>query len=469
MTALETTATDAMTIHDPTTGELIGTIPAATAAETSRAGATAREAFPGWAGAAPAERAAALIAAAGVLTEHLEELAELNRRETGKVAGDARGGAEAGIDTLRQYAELGPLHQGDRLRGAGGAIDYSIPEPRGVVAVITPWNDPVAIACGLIGAALVTGNTVIHKPSERCPHLGQRLGALLSGVFPPGVFTTLSGGGDTGAALVAHPEVDMIAHVGSTAAGMCIAQAAAPRGAHVIRENGGNDALIVDAGVDPAWAAQQAALGAFANAGQICTSVERIFVHENLAEEFIAALREEARQWTDQRLGPLVDERMRSEVHRQVRESADQGACILEGGQIPAGPGTAYPATVLTGCTASMPVFTHETFGPVAAIQQVASFDEALTGAAADDHGLAATVLTTSMGHAQRAAAELAVGTVKVNAVFGGAPGGSAEPRGASGSGFGYGPRLLDEMTQLKVVHLAPAPTGVALEAGEES
>lgn len=418
-------------------------------------------AFPAWADTAPAERGAAVAAAADLLEEHVAELAELNVAETGKVPCDARGGAEAGIATLRQYAELGPLHRGERLLGEVDAIDYSIPEPRGVVAIITPWNDPVAIACGLIGAALVTGNTVVHKPSERCPRLGERLGELLMTAFPPGVFSTLSGDSETGAELVAQEEVAMIAHVGSTAVGERIARTAVLTRAHVILENGGNDALIVDADVDPVWAAQQAAIGCFANAGQICTSVERIFVDRRIAEPFIDALVEEAREWTtDGRLGPLVDERMRTEVHEQVTESAAQGARVLCGGEIPhaqdarLGDGTRYPATVVVDCAPEMPLFDKETFGPVAPVRIVDGFHDALTEAAADEHGLAATVLTNSMTNARLAARRLPVGTVKVNDVFGGAPGGSAEPRGRSGTGFGYGPHLLDEMTQLKVVHL---------------
>lgn len=127
---------------------------------------------------------------------------------------------------------------------------------------------------------------------------------------------------------------------------------------------------------------------------------------------------------------------------------------MLAGGVVPDGPGNWYPATVLTGCRPEMRVMREETFGPVAPVLVVADFDEALRLAADDDHGLAATVLTADMGHAQRAWRELPVGTVKVNAVFGGAPGGSAQPRAASGEGFGYGPELLDEMTVTKVVHI---------------
>lgn len=449
-----------LTIHDPRDGALVGTLPAADSEQIADACARAQAAFPGWARTAPAERGAALHAAASTLEQHADELAALNERETGKPFDDARGGVLAGVGTLRQYAELGPLHQGTRLAGAFEAIDFATPEPRGVVAAITPWNDPVAIACGLLGAALVTGNTAVHKPSERCPHTAERLGELLVGAFPPGVLSTLTGDGRTGEELVNQPQVAMVAHVGSTATGERIVRAAALTGAHVIRENGGNDAFIVDAGVDPAWAAAQAALGSFANSGQICTSVERIYVHEDVADRFVDALCDAAEERnTDGTLGPLVDERLRATVHEQIETSAAQGARVLVGGRLPDGPGAAYPATVVVDCTAGMPLFAEETFGPVAAVQRVGSFDEALTLAAADRYGLAATVLTPSLQHARRAAAELPVGTVKVNAVFGGAPGGSAEPRAASGSGFGYGPRLLDEMTRLKVVHLGPAQT----------
>src|SRR5690625_800718 len=157
--------------------------------------ARAKGAFPTWAKTAPADRGGALLAAAEVLAEHVEELAELNQRETGKLRADSVGGVEAGVATLRQYAELGPLHQGARPQGAIAALDYSLPEPRGLVAVITPWNDPVAIACGLIGAALVTGNVVVHKPSERCPRLGNASGNCLSRHSRPGCSRPSAGRG----------------------------------------------------------------------------------------------------------------------------------------------------------------------------------------------------------------------------------------------------------------------------------
>jgi succinate-semialdehyde dehydrogenase/glutarate-semialdehyde dehydrogenase len=334
-------------------------------------------------------------------------------------------------------------------------------EPRGVVAAITPWNDPVAVACGLLGAALAAGNTVVFKPSERTPHTGARLAELLCAVLPPGVLVPLTGDAETGAALAAQPGLGLIAHVGSTAAGRSIAATAAANGVKVLLENGGNDPLIVDGNVDPEWAAGQAALGAFANAGQICTSVERIYVHEAVARPFLAALCREAAALVmgdgmdpTTTLGPLVDARQRAVVHGHVTAAITGGATALTGGDLGSGPGTFYPATVLAGCTGAMAVMREETFGPVAPVQVVSSFGEALAAASHGDYGLAATVLTTDMAHAQQAWRELPAGTVKVNAVFGGGPGGAAEPRGHSGQGFGYGPELLDEMSFTKAVHI---------------
>jgi len=451
-----------LTITDPRTGETVGTLRCSSEGELRQVIESAAAAQGLWAQ-TPAERRGRLLReAADALAEHVDELAELNSRETGRNPEDARGGVLAGVDTLRQYAELGPVHRGRSLAGVSTASDYTRFEPRGIALVLTPWNDPVAVACGLIGAAVVTGNAVIHKPSERSPHVGLRLGSVLSSVLPPDVIQTVTGGAQLGAALVGDPLIDVVAHVGSSSSGRAIARLAALSGAHVVRENGGNDPLIVDAGLDPGWCAREAARGAFANSGQLCTAVERIYVHRELADDFTAELAAIATRLNEDReLAPLVDERMRRQVDEQVRDAVAHGARALVGGAPSPGPGTYYPATVLTDCTPDMAIMHEETFGPVAPVQVVEDFDEALIAAADDRYGLAATVLTSQIAHAELAIAELPVGTIKINNVFGGAPGGSAHPRRESGSGYGYGPELLDEMTVAKVVHLA-APGGRA-------
>ncbi|SCF32336.1 succinate-semialdehyde dehydrogenase / glutarate-semialdehyde dehydrogenase [Micromonospora purpureochromogenes] len=454
-----------LVVHDPADGTPVSTVPVATADEVAKAVEAARGAAAEWAATAPAERAAALHRAADALAAAADELAEATTAEMGKPLADARGGVEAGIGTLRQYAELGPVRGGRTLHGGAHAIDFMAPEPRGVLAAITPWNDPVAVSCGLLGAALVTGNVVLYKPSERTPATGWLLARILDGALPAGVLSLLTGGGEVGAALAAQ-EVDVVAHVGSTATGRAIAAACARTGAKALLENGGSDPLIVDAGVDPVWAAGQAAIGSFANAGQICVAVERIYVHRDVAEDFVDALVERAEALRvgpgrdpETELGPLVDRRHRDHVHGQVTAAVAEGATLRTGGVLPEGSGAFYPATVVTDCRHEMTLVREETFGPVAPVVVVDSFSEALRCAADSPYGLAGTVLTASMSHAQRAWRELPVGTVKVNAVFGGAPGGAAQPRRGSGQGFGYGPELLDEFSTVKTVHLE-APGG---------
>ena len=325
-------------------------------------------------------------------------------------------------------------------------------EPRGVVALLVPWNDPIAIACGQIAAALVTGNTVVYKPSEKTPLSGARLVELLD--LGP-VLQLLQGDARAGRPLAAHPGVDLVIHTGSVQTGREVAEACLDRLGKALLELGGKDAMIVDADVDPEWAADQAATGAFANAGQLCTSVERIYVHRDVAEPFLAAL---TRRAEATEIGPLIDDDQRDWVHNHVEDACHNGAALVAGGEVPDGPGCFYPPTVLVGPPGDAPVLTQETFGPVAAVRVINSFAQGLEEANRGAYGLAAVVLTPSQAHAQRAWRELEVGTVKVNAVFGGAPGGAAEPRRHSGRGFGYGPELLDEVTHTKVVHLGVAP-----------
>jgi succinate-semialdehyde dehydrogenase/glutarate-semialdehyde dehydrogenase len=447
------TTTETIAVVDPATGEEIGTIPAGDPAAADAAARAARAAQPAWARRPAAERAELLNAAAARAREHAGELAELQSRENGRPLDESRAGVEAGIGAIEQYAELGPLHRGRALNGAWNATDLMVHEPRGVAALLVPWNDPIAIAGGQLGACLVTGSTVVLKPSEKTPLSTIRLVELLD--LPAGVLGLLLGDERAGRPLAAHPEVDLVIHTGSIATGRELAALTARDLRKALLELGGKDPLVVDEGVDPAWAAAQAAAGAFANAGQLCTSVERIYVHVAIAAPFVEALVAQARQT---RIGPLIDARQREIVERHVRGALEAGAELRAGGEPADGPGFFYPPTVLTGCTPEMAVMREETFGPVAAVQTVGSFEDGLGEANATEYGLAATVLTPSMSHAQSAWRELRAGTVKINAVWGGAPGGAAQPHGASGTGFGYGPELLDEVTLTKVVHVEPPP-----------
>src|SRR5690348_220237 len=319
-----------MTVLNPSNGEPVTPVSVASESDVTAAVKAARDAAPAWGRTAAGARGGALHAAADAVEAATDELAAMMSAEMGKPVDGACDSIAAGVDTLRQYAELGPVHRGRTLAGNDDAIDLMAYGPRGVVAAITPWNDPVAVSCGLLGAALVTGNTVVYKPSERTPATGWRLVQIMAPHFPDAVLSLLTGDGSVGAALAAA-DVDVVAHVGSTATGRSIAAACARTGAKAVLENGGSDPLIVDADVDPVWAASQAALGAFANSGQICVAVERIYVHRDLAGTFVEALAGEADTWADM-IGPLVDRRLRDAVHAQVRAAVDSGARLLRGG-----------------------------------------------------------------------------------------------------------------------------------------
>src|SRR4051812_40785036 len=375
MTAAPTApaASETIAVLDPSTGEEIGTTPAGDPAAADAAARAARAAERDWARRPAAERAEVLKAAARRARAHADELAALQSRENGRPLEESRAGVDAGIGAIEQYAELGPLHRGHALNGNWNATDLMVHEPRGVAALLVPWNDPIAIAGGQLGACLVTGNTVVLKPSEKTPLSTIRLVELLD--LPAGVLELLLGDERAGRPLAAHPQVDLVIHTGSIATGRELAAACAGDLRKALLELGGKDPLIVDAGVDPAWAAAQAAAGAFANAGQLCTSVEGFYVRADVAGRFAAALAEQRRRTT---IGPLSDERQREIVPRHVTEALDAGAELRTGGAPADGPGFFYPPTVLAGCTDDMAVMREETFGPVAAGRAGGSFHEAL-------------------------------------------------------------------------------------------
>jgi succinate-semialdehyde dehydrogenase/glutarate-semialdehyde dehydrogenase len=406
-----------LAVLDPATGEEIGHIPAGGVPEANHAVLTARAAQGPWSRTAPEARGPLLKAAARRVREHARELAALQTLEAGTPLADSLGGVEAGIGALETYAELGPLERGRPPRG-----DLVLRDPRGVVAILMPWCDPLATTCGVIGAALVMGNAVVLKPSEKAPLAAERLVELLD--LGP-ILQLLHGDERAARPLSTHVGVDVVMRPGEEAAG-----------SHVV---------IVDAGVDPEWAAEQVAVSAFAGAGQSCGSVERVHVHRSLADAFLAALAARARSLRlgpgmnpDTELGPLIDADHRRWVHRQVQDAVYAGAELHAGGEPLTRAGFFYPPTVIEGAPDDALVHCGETRGPVATIRVADSFEALL---ATDPVGLA-SVLTPSQTHAQRAWSELPARTVSINTVY------LAEGRAAAE------PELLDAVTRTKVVHL---------------
>ena len=406
-----------LAVIDPATGEAIGHIPAGGVPEANHAVLSARAAQSAWGRTTPEARGSLLKAGARRLREHARELAALQTLEAGTPLADSLGGVEAGIGALETYAELGPLERGRPPRG-----DLVVRDPRGVVAILMPWCDPLAATCGVIGAALVMGNAVVLKPSAKAPLAAERMIELLD--LGP-ILQLLHGDERAARPLSTHIGVDLVMRPGEEAAGSHLA--------------------IVDAGVNAAWAAEQIATSAFAGAGQSCGSVERVYVHRSLAEAFLAALTLRARHLRlgagidpQTELGPLIDSDHRVWVHRQVQDAVYAGAELHAGGEPLERAGYFYPPTVLSGAPDDALVHCGETRGPVATIRVADDFDEML---AAERLGLV-SVLTPLQTHARRAWRELPARTVSINTVFR-AGRAAAEPE------------LLDAVTRTKVVHLA--------------
>jgi acyl-CoA reductase-like NAD-dependent aldehyde dehydrogenase len=449
---------DTFRIHDPSDGSPLADVPVASADTVAAAVEAAIRAQRTWAATPLAERAAHLLAAADRVSAAVDELAELDVRETGKPIALARSLAGAAAVHIREFVDASA-----RLDVEFDGGHRQVHDPYGVVGMIVPWNAPIEVVMRTLPAILLVGNTLVVKPSERAPlavrTLVERLG------LPAGLVNVVLGGPTTGAALVGDPRLGMVVHTGSVESGRAIAVESARHLRPVLLELGGKDAVIVDRDVDVTAAAELVALGSFINTGQLCTAIERIYVHRDVAEPFVAELVRVAEAERvgpgadpDTTLGPLIDERQRQLVHSHVVGAVEQGATLLTGGAIVDGPGCYYPPTVLTGCHAGMSVMRDETFGPIAAVQVVDDVEHALAEVNASRYGLAATVLSNDPRRAELAR-RVQAGTVWVNTYLVGTPGAACQPQRQSGLGVvGDRVAVLRAVSSPKTVHVAPVP-----------
>lgn len=431
---VDSASPETISLVNPATEETIATLPAGSDRDVDDAVLAALRAAGSWAAAPLEERLAYLHKAAEAITAHVDELAELEATEMGRPAsvgaqwiGGAAGALHNAITVARSYPFV-------REDDTNTIIER---RPVGVVALITPWNASTNIIVSALGPLLATGNTVVLKPSEKSPLSAVRLIELLD--LPRGVLNLALGDGRAGAPLSAHPAIGMTNFTGSVRAGEAIATASATHLRRAVLELGGKDPVIVDSGIDVQAAAKDVARGSFVNTGQICTSMERIYVHRDVADEFIEALVTEARSYdhgdpatTGARMGPLVDAGQRQTVISHVEDAVARGATVQVGGIVPEGTGFFYPATVLTGATDDMLIMQEETFGPVAPVQIVDSFDEAMIKAKSTEFGLAATVYSNDPDHI-RAARDIPAGIIWINKWQSGGSGVTFEPTGKSG------------------------------------
>ncbi len=425
---------------NPATGEAVGEVAASTPEEVETAVARARRALPGWRSLAPAARAAALAAAGEEVAGAAGALADLVTAEMGKLRRSALAEAQSIADSLKTLHHLIPALEPEEHRD-GKLVTQIVRDALGVVAVITPWNFPLSMPESMLSPALLAGNTVVWKPSELTPLSGQLLHEKLARTLPAGVVELVQGADDVGRVLVAG-DVQMVAFVGSQAAGKSIMAEAAKSLKRLVLELGGKDPMVVLEDADLDRAADFAVNGSFRNAGQVCVSVERIYVHEAVADAFIERVLDRARRWRigpgtsdEVDMGPMVSAAQRDHVLAQLEEARRRGASILHGGKPIDGPGWFLEPAVVIDVADDMALMQVETFGPVAAIQRVRSAEEAITRANATTFGLGATVWS-SPERARLLAPSLEAGMVGINRSIGGVAG--TPWVGAKQSGYGF-------------------------------
>jgi RHH-type proline utilization regulon transcriptional repressor/proline dehydrogenase/delta 1-pyrroline-5-carboxylate dehydrogenase len=408
----------------------IGWFPKATPADAARAIAIARGALATWSNTPARDRAAVLVRAASILRRRRFTLAAWEVYECGKPWREADGDLAEAIDFCEFYArEMIRLAAGWH-RDVPGETNASEPLARGVAVVIPPWNFPLAIPTGMTVAVLVTGNTVVLKPSERAPMMARHLAEVLQEAgLPPGVLTVLPGFGDAGQALVQHPGVDLIAFTGSRDVGLQINRRAAemaPGQDHVkrvIAEMGGKNAIIVDDDADLDEAVLGVLQSAFGYSGQKCSACSRVIVLDPIHDGFLARLVEAARALTvgpaddpDTAVGPVIDARARQRIEEYVLIAATEGQMALAGDVGPlAARGNFVGPHIVADVRADARIAQEEIFGPVLAVLRAADLDEALAIANATPYGLTGGLYSRSPAHIEQVKRGFRVGNLYIN------------------------------------------------------
>lgn len=411
-------------VIDPASGEVHTTLHASSDEQLRQATAAARQAQPSWNDLSPPERTRALRAVADRIETEGERIAVALTRETGRPLTRNRLYVEMAVDLFRMYAELS-RSLGGRIAPSNetGQLSLVNRAPYGVVGCLIPWNYPLLLLVFKVAPALATGNTVVIKPASETPLSLLILSEIFAAALPNGVVNTVLGSGETvGEALVADPYVDMIAFTGSTQVGRRLGKLCADVTKPVHLELGGKDPAIVFADVEPAIAADAVAWASFLNAGQVCTSTERVYVHQDIHDVFVDHLVDVARSIVvgdpfdgSTQVGPMRSDGRRRKVIGEVEAANAAGAQILVGGSAPDRPGFFLEPTVIVDVDHDMGVMREETFGPVLPVMKFTTEDQAFALAADTPYGLGASIYTESPTLVERAFRELNVGTVWVN------------------------------------------------------
>jgi len=450
-------------IVDPATEESVGHYALATADEIERAVSAANRAQREWWAMSALDRATALHKVADRMIEYSANTGECLTREMGKPFRESNWEGGAAASSFRYYAEIARSEQG-RVAGPAiaGQLQMVIKEPLGTLVSIVPYNFPMLLAGWQAAAALAAGNAVIIKPSE-LTSLTLLMWMEAFDHLPAGLVQVITGGAEVGARLVEHPDTHAIAFTGSVPAAQAVAKAAAHRFKPALIEASGNDAFIVMPSADIDTAARGAAFAAFLNCGQVCTSAERFYVHEDVYEAFTTRLSQLAKELrigsglTKVDIGPMASKRELERFEKVVARAKNQGAEIITGGRRPPSlsKGWFYEPTVMK-VTHDMDVMHGECFGPLAPISKVKDLDEAIAKANDSDLGLGANIYTNDLEEAFRAVNEIETGIVWVNTPLNDNDAVPFGGRKFTGSGRELGTEGLDQFRRSKMVMIAP-------------
>lgn len=414
-------------VRNPANGELLARIPEASNEQVERAIAAARKAQKGWAAKPAIERAGYLRRVAEKVRANAPRLAQIITREGGKVPALAEVEVNFTADYLDYMAEWARRLEGEVLTSDRiGEHIFLLRKPLGVVAGILPWNFPFFLIARKMAPALLTGNTIVIKPSEETPINCFEFAKLVAEVgLPTGVFNVVGGtGAGAGSALTSHAGVDLISFTGSVGTGSRIMAAAAPHITKLNLELGGKAPAVVLADADLDLAVNAIKASRVINSGQVCNCAERVYVERKVADQFIDKIASamavtrygDPSAHADLDMGPLINQAGLDKVAQMVRTAVGQGAQVITGGAVAdLGQGFHYQPTVLAGCASDMEIMRKEIFGPVLPIQIVDDLDEAILRANDSEYGLTSSIYTRNLSAALKASRELDFGETYIN------------------------------------------------------
>lgn len=454
--------------RNPATDEIIGTVHLAGAADVDRAVESAQAGFATWSSLTPDDRERRMNRWADLVERDLEELALIDTLDNGAPLSGSRAGVRRAIAQLRYYAGWVTKLTGDTIQPSlaeGEHFAYTLRQPLGIVAAITPWNSPVINMMLKVAPALAAGCAVVVKPSELTPLSALKLARLaIEAGIPDGVLNVVPGTGvEAGRTLASHPRIAKVSFTGSTAVGREIMDAAKTNFAHLTLELGGKSPNIVFDDVDIDKVVPLAAWAAFRNSGQVCVSGSRLYVHERIYQSFLDRLEAFTRgivvgNGLDPRtqMGPLISAQQADRVEEYIRGGVSDGARLITGGQRiqdEQRPTRQFIApTVFADVDAGMRIVREEIFGPVVTVTPFSRFDEVVSAANATPYGLAAGLWTNDLSTAHSAAERIDAGMIWINGYSMYDPSLPFGGHKASGYGAKSGREAVLECTQIKTV-----------------